>query len=128
MSLLLDTHAFLWYALDDARLSSAARIAIDNEAGSVYISPASYWELAIKVSHRRYTLSMPFSGLWEKAIADEALEILPIEIRHADRLITLPHIHRDPFDRIIVAQALVDGFYLVSNELLFDQYKVPRIW
>lgn len=128
MSLLLDTHAFLWYVSDDARLSSRARSAIDHENDAVFVSPASFWELAIKISHGRYTLLTPFNDFWNKAIADHDLTVLNIEIRHADRLTALPHIHRDPFDRMLICQALTDGLNLVSNESLFDQYQVPRIW
>ncbi len=128
MSLLLDTHAVLWYALQDARLSAAARIAIENEPEKVFVSPASYWEIAIKISVGQYTLLEPFAVFWERAISQEGLALLPIEIRHAAKIIELPSIHRDPFDRLLVAQALTEKLSLVSNDSLLDRYCVPRIW
>jgi PIN domain nuclease of toxin-antitoxin system len=128
VALLLDTHAVLWYALDDARLSAVARAAIDHESDRVCVSPASFWELAIKISHRRYTLTTPFREFWEKAISEEKFTLLPIEIRHADCMIALPQLHRDPFDRMLIAQALSDNLQIVSNESLFEQYHVQRVW
>lgn len=128
MSLLLDTHTFLWYALDDTRLAAAARLAIDTDPETVFISPASYWEIAIKIGYGRYTLTMPFDELWGRAITQEQFTILPIEIRHATRLITLPLLHRDPFDRMLVAQALSENCPLVSNDTRLDAYGIRRIW
>jgi PIN domain nuclease of toxin-antitoxin system len=128
VALLLDTHAVLWYALDDAQLSNAARTAIDREQERVCVSPASFCELAIKISHGRYKLASSFQEFWDKAIAEEDLHLLPIEIRHANRITTLPFFHKDPLDRMLVAQALCDNLILVSNDSILDQYGIQRIW
>jgi len=127
VSLILDTHAAIWFTLNDPQLSSAAKTAIETEPNKVYISPASYWEIAIKIQKGNYRLQVPFQTFWEEAIAG-GLTLLPIEITHADRLITLPTFHRDPFDRMIVAQGLVEGLTLVSCDSILDRYNIPRIW
>ena len=127
MSVLLDTHTFLWFNLNDVRLSAVGRRAIEN-AGKVLISPASYWELAIKISSGKYTLAAPYDIFWRKGIDDNAFDILPIEIRHTSKLISLPFHHKDPFDRLVVAQALVEDIPLVSADAGLDAYGVKRIW
>jgi len=127
VSLILDTHAAIWFTLDDPQLSLAAKTAIETEPNKVYISPASYWEIAIKIQKGNYQLAVSFQTFWEKAIV-EGLTLLPIGISHADRLITLPVFHRDPFDRMIVAQGLVEGLTLVSCDGILDRYNIPRIW
>ena len=130
MSLILDTHTAIWFTLNDPQLSSTAQTAIETEPGKVYISPASYWEIAIKIQKRNYQLQVPFQRFWERAIAEDGggLTLLPIGIAHADRLITLPAFHRDPFDRMIVAQGLVEKLTLVSCDAILDRYYIPRIW
>jgi len=127
VSLILDTHAAIWFTLNDPQLSLAAKTAIETEPDKVYISPASYWEIAIKTQKGNYQLQVPFQRFWEEAIA-EGLTLLPIGISHADRLITLPAVHRDPFDRMIVAQGLVERLTLVSCDTILDRYNIPRIW
>jgi PIN domain nuclease of toxin-antitoxin system len=128
VSLLLDTHAALWYALNDPQLSAVALHAIENEPDRVFISPASYWEIAIKIALGKYRLALPFDAFWQNAVQLEGLTILPIEIRHASRVTTLPFVHGDPFDRMIVAQALCENLALVSNDSLLDGYNIKRIW
>ncbi len=128
MRLLLDTHAFLWFVLSDAQLSAAARTAISDPNNEVCVSPATSWEIAIKVSLGKYTLTVPFEDFIRHGIEDNDFEILPIEIRHAARVAALPFHHKDPFDRLLIAQALVDNLTLVSNEALFDAYGVKRLW
>lgn len=128
MRALLDTHAFLWYVLDDPRLSAAAAAAIGDERTTVLISPASFWEIAIKVSLGKYTLTVPFEQFWSRGIADNSFEILPIEVRHAAALTNLPFHHRDPFDRLLVAQALSEQIALISADPVLDAYDVTRHW
>jgi PIN domain nuclease of toxin-antitoxin system len=128
VSLLLDTHAALWYALGDARLSRQARAAIDGETDRRFISPASFWEVAIKIRLGSYALNAPFMEFWNGAIERCGFTILPLEIHHADRICSLPFVHRDPFDRMIVAQALCENLALVSNDSLLDGYQITRIW
>jgi PIN domain nuclease of toxin-antitoxin system len=128
LKLLLDTHAFLWFILSDAQLSAAGRAAISDPKNPVFVSPATYWEIAIKVSIGKYTLTVPFEDFIRHGIEDNDFEILPIEIRHAARVAALPFHHKDPFDRMLIAQALVDDLTLISNEALFDAYGVKRLW
>ena len=128
MSLLLDTHAALWYALGDVRLSAKARAAIDDEKDKRFVSPASYWEIAIKIRLGAYTLNTTFREFWTGATERCGYTVLPIEIVHADRVCTLPFVHRDPFDRMLVAQALVEALPLVSNDSVLDGYNIQRIW
>jgi len=128
VSILLDTHAALWYALGDATLSPLARSAIENENGMRYISPASYWEIAIKIQMGKYLLSVPFRDFWSDAIERCGYTVLPIAIIHAEKLAALPLIHRDPFDRMLVCQALTENVALVSSDAQLDGYGIRRIW
>jgi PIN domain nuclease of toxin-antitoxin system len=126
--LLLDTHAFLWFALGDAQLSANALQHILAQGWKKLVSPASYWELAIKISLGKYTLHQPFDAFLQRAIAGNGFAILPIEPSHVVRLTTLPHHHRDPFDRLLVAQALEENIPIISNDAALDAYGVQRIW
>jgi len=128
VAILLDTHSALWYSLGDSQLSATARTAIETESQARYVSPASYWELAIKIRMGRYSLKVPFVAFWHEAIQRCGFSILEIKINHASRVCDLPMVHRDPFDRMLVAQALCEGLPLVSNDLLLDGYKITRIW
>ena len=127
MKLLLDTQAFLWFLLDDERLSTPARTAIE-QTEILYLSPASHWEIAIKIALGKYTLPEPFAQFMGRELASNNMTILPIEISHTAQLTTLPFHHRDPFDRLIIAQALVEGISVVSVDTAFDPYGVARIW
>lgn len=128
MRLLLDTHAFLWFITDDPQLSAAARTLIADPANEVLVSPASYWEIAIKVRLGKYPLSVPYLTFITQGIDRNDFKILPIEPRHTDLLTTMPLHHRDPFDRLLVAQALVEAIPLVSNDPTLDAYGVNRLW
>ncbi len=128
MALLLDTHAAIWYLLDDPTLSSVARKAIGDEPRQVYISPASFWEMAIKIKLGAYTLKAPFDLFWNNAVSTGGLTMLPIAIAHAAKLIELPLHHRDPFDRMLVAQSIVEGIPVVSCDAVLDRYNIQRIW
>jgi PIN domain nuclease of toxin-antitoxin system len=125
---LLDTHAFLWFITDDAKLSATGKVTIADPANDILISPASYWEVAIKVSLGKYPLSVPFETLITHGIADNEFEILPIEPKHAAAVSNLPFHHRDPFDRLLIAQALVEQVPLVSADTAFDAYPINRLW
>jgi PIN domain nuclease of toxin-antitoxin system len=126
--LLLDTHALLWFYLGDLQLSAVARAAIADPANSKFVSPASYWELAIKISLGKYVLAETYDEFIEHAIFDNGFAILPVEPKHTAALIVLPHHHKDPFDRLLVAQAQVEGIPLVSGDAIFDQYPITRLW
>ena len=128
MRVLLDTHAFLWFLLADPRLSGPARVVIEDPANTIEISPASYWEVAIKIRLGKYALPEPYQIFMEREIADNAFHVLPIEPRHTALLTTMPLHHRDPFDRLIVAQAIVEQVPVISTDVALDAYGVNRIW
>lgn len=130
MTVLLDTHALLWYVLADKKLSSAAEAIIADSANEAFISPASYWEIAIKVNTGKYMLSQSLDSFIQGCQLRYGFRILPIEPRHADRLTSLPYFkdHKDPFDRLLVAQALTESISLVSNDPQLDAYGVSRLW
>lgn len=128
MKILLDTHTLLWFYLGDPQLSATARNLIDDPANTKLISPASYWELAIKISLGNYVLTESYDDFIQHAILDNGFLVLPVEPRHTGALITLPHHHKDPFDRLLVAQALVEGIPLVSVDPDLDKYLITRLW
>jgi PIN domain nuclease of toxin-antitoxin system len=128
MRFLLDTHAFLWFILNDKALSSTARQHIIDPTNMIEISPASYWEIAIKVAIGKYMLKQLYQTFLEDQVTKNSFLILPIEIKHTAVLTTLPMHHRDPFDRLLVAQALVEQIAIISGDPQFDAYGVLRIW
>ena len=128
MRLLLDTHALLWWLSGDEALSAAARTAIADEDNGILVSTASIWEIATK--HRIGKL--PGFGAvvadLGRAVANQGFVGLPIELRHGQAAGSLPGPQRDPFDRMLVAQAMLENLVLVSNEHAFDAYGVARLW
>jgi PIN domain nuclease of toxin-antitoxin system len=128
MRLLLDTHPLLWFALNDPKLSAAAKAAIIDPANEKWVSPGSYWEIAIKISTKKYHLTGPYEDFWRNAIDANGFHYLHILPRHTALLTTMPYYHRDPFDRLIVAQALVEGMSVVSADQIMDVYGVARLW
>ncbi len=128
MRLLLDTHAFLWWLAGDNALSAAARKAIGDENNTIYVSAASAWEIATKYRIGKLPGVASIVGNLGGTIADQGFADLPISLQHGQVAGTLPGTHRDPFDRILVAQALLEKLTLVSNEQPFDAYGVSRLW
>ena len=126
MAVLLDTHAFLWWTQNDSRLSKPARDAIVDSDRR--LSLASCWELAVKVSLNRIGFDQPLNQFLTEQMLANGISLLPIEFRHVMRVAQLPFHHRDPFDRLLVAQALEEGLSLVSADPAFDAYGVARIW
>lgn len=127
MRVLLDTHAFIWGFLDDPRLSLAARRAI-TEAPDRYVSIASCWEMAIKVSRGKLTFAKPLDRILPEQLGLGGFQLLPVDLDDVARLATLPFHHRDPFDRMLVAQALNDELTIVSADPVFRKYGVKRVW
>ncbi len=128
MNLLLDTHAFLWFMEGSERISQRARAEIEAADGVRALSVASAWEMAIKSSLGKLDLAKPLGELLPPLLADAGIELLPIEIPDLARVATLPFHHRDPFDRLLAAQALERGFTIVSVDEAFDAYGVARLW
>jgi PIN domain nuclease of toxin-antitoxin system len=128
MRLLLDTHAFLWFIMGSPNLSASARSLIEDDASERFLSVASLWEMAIKLSTGKLTLSAPFNVLIPPQLGLNGIELLGIEVGHAAVVSTLPFHHRDPFDRLLVAQAIVESMPIVSADTAFDMYAVKRLW
>lgn len=128
MRLLLDTHALLWWLSGDEALAAAARTAIADNGNDIFVSAASFWEIATK--HRIGKL--PGFGVvvadLGRAVANQGFVGLPIDLRHGQAAGALPGPHRDPFDRMLIAQAMLENLVLVSNEQAFDAYGVARLW
>ena len=128
MRLLLDTHAFLWFVMGDARLSDIARNAIEDVANDKFVSAGSLWEIAIKNSLGRLILDAPYETLIPGQLHVNGFVLLPIEVAHAARLVKLPFHHRDPFDRLLIAQAAVEAMPIVGLDRAFDLYGVKWMW
>ena len=128
MRLLLDTAVFLWAIDDSPRLSDAARRALADPANALVLSAASAWEIAIKARLGGLVVDGEPGDFVREQIALWKLEQLPISVDHATATSVLPMHHRDPFDRMLVAQANVEGLTLVTNDPLLGQYSVPILW
>ena len=128
MRLLLDTHALLWWLAGDEELSVAARTAIADEGNDVFVSAASAWEITTKHRLGKLPGAAAIVADLARTITDQSFIGLPINIRHGQVGGALPGPHRDPFDRMLIAQAMVENLALVSNEQTFDAYGVGRLW
>lgn len=128
MRVLLDTHTLIWAVDSPSTLGTDARTALDDKGNELLLSAASIWELAIKIGLGKLRLSLPFLQWMSQAMADLELTVLPINVGYADVLTTLPHFHRDPFDRLIIAQAMVEQVPVISRDPAFDAYPITRLW
>jgi PIN domain nuclease of toxin-antitoxin system len=128
MRLLLDTHALIWWVVNDAALSAAAEKAIRDPSNEVLVSAASAWEIATKHRIGKLPKAGPLAVDFVGSIAAEGFVALPISISEGEAAGSLPGPHRDPFDRMLIAQALGGSLTLVSSERLFDRYGVARLW
>lgn len=127
MKLLLDTHAFLWF-MKGENLSQKAQdafLAIDND---LYLSAASYWEICIKHSLGKLDLDKDWNEVFDREMLLNGIKWLPIEKEHSQGIIALPMIHRDPFDRLLIAQAYAEGMTLLTADSNIEQYDIPTIW
>jgi PIN domain nuclease of toxin-antitoxin system len=128
MRFLLDTHSFLWFIGGSASLSAAARTLIEDASNQSLLSMASLWEVAIKLSLGKVSLGQPFETLIPDQIRLNGIELLSIEVAHLATVAKLPFHHRDPFDRLLIAQATVEQIPVVSSDSSFDSYGVQRLW
>jgi len=128
MKLLLDTHTFLWFIIGSPNLSAAARSLIEDAANEKFVSVASLWEIAIKLSIGKLSSSASFDVVIPQQLSLNGFEVLNIEIEHTAVVATLPFHHRDPFDRLLIAQAAVEKMSVVSIDTVFDAYAVTRLW
>lgn len=125
---LLDTHSFIWFIGGNERLSLRARALIEARENPMFVSVASLWEIAIKHALGKLDLGRPFAELIPEQLERQQIRILGIELPHLTQLILLPQHHRDPFDRLLAAQALAEGLPIISVDPVLDQYGVQRIW
>jgi PIN domain nuclease of toxin-antitoxin system len=128
MRLLIDAHALIWAVDDPSKLTPQTATALQDPANELLLSAATIWEVAIKAGLKKLALSMPYRRWMTKAIGDLGLTVLPITVEYADVQAGLPQHHRDPFDRLLAAQAFVEKVSVVSADGIFDQYGVNRVW
>ncbi len=128
MTLLLDTHAFIWWDEDPTRLGSAARVACLDPNNDLFLSTASVWELQLKLMIGKLTVRKPLRQLVEDQVQQNGLGILQVSLEHVLNLDSLPFHHRDPFDRMLIAQAQSEGWSVVSHDHAFTQYAVSVVW
>lgn len=128
MRLLLDTHVFLWWVNDAPELSAKARATIRKGQNECFLSVASAWEMAIKVSTGKLVLSQPVERFIPEQLATNGFRLLEIDFRHVARVESLPFHHRDPFDRLLVVQAMSEKMSVVSADAVLSEYGIKRIW
>jgi PIN domain nuclease of toxin-antitoxin system len=128
MRAMIDTHAFLWWDLDDTRLSDRAAEVIADGSNEVVVSVGSIWEVAIKATKGRLDLPADLGGYVADRVRRYRWTVLPIDSRHAIRAATLPRIHEDPFDRILIAQAQVESMAIITTDAAITRYEVETIW
>ncbi|MDR1784928.1 MAG: type II toxin-antitoxin system VapC family toxin [Spirochaetaceae bacterium] len=124
---LVDTQSLIWFLEDDRRLSVKVKKLMEAESSRLFVSIASLWEMAIKMSLKKLVLSVDFSTMVERT-RENGFELLPVEPEHLVTLMSLEFIHRDPFDRLIIAQALTENMPLISSDDIFERYPVQREW
>lgn len=128
MRFLLDTQAFLWFVWDHPSLSERARALMADPGSDLLLSAGSLWEIAIKSSLGKLVLATHFEPFATRALAQNDILLLPLSLPHLGRVAALPFHHRDPFDRLLAAQALVEDLPLISVDGVFEAYGVERIW
>jgi len=128
MKVLLDTHTFLWWINDTPQLSQIARQIIGNGENMIFLSAASGWEIAIKTSLGKLKLSADITAFILEQMHINAITPLPVQMNHALHIYTLPDLHRDPFDRMLIAQAQVESLPILTADPQFSGYQVEVVW
>jgi len=128
MRLLLDTHTFIWFVYNAQELPDKTRELLEDDSTELNLSLASVWEMAIKVSIGKLQLAEKVTDLVTNQMTKDEIELLSITLPHLDLIETLPFHHKDPFDRLLVAQSQVENIAIVSTDVAFDPYGVNRIW
>ncbi len=128
MRVLLDTHTFLWFVAGDARLSAVAQQMIADPMEEPLLSVASLWEIAIKLSLGKLAIQGPFTPFISEQLRHNGISLLGITLAHTAHVTTLPFYDRDPFDRLLVAQAHSEHLPIISADKMFDAYGVTRLW
>jgi len=125
---LIDTHVFLWWDRQLRRLSRPLQAALADEANDIFVSAASVWELAIKVGNNKLSMSDPLDVFVSKWTSAYQLNPLPVQNAHALAVVALPPHHKDPFDRLLIAQAMVERMTVVTSDIKLARYTVPIVW
>ena len=128
MRLLLDTHAFLWFVAGDFTLSAHARSLIEDEGNDKLVSIVSLWEIAVKTSLGKLPLAKPFEQFIPEQLTRNGFQVLALTVAHTAKVAALPLHHRDPFDRMLVAQSLVENLPLLSSDETLNAYGIQRLW
>jgi len=125
---LLDAHTLIWALDDPSKLGSRARSVLEDPTNELTVSVGTIWELSLKAGLRKLSLSLPYRQWMERAMADLCLTVSPITLEVTERQMSWPFHHRDPFDRLLVAQCLVENIPIVSADSVFEEYGVTRLW
>lgn len=128
MRVLVDTHALIWAVDDPARLSPIATTTLENPTNELLVSAATIWEIAIKMQLKKLILTKPYLDWMNQALSDLRASILPISVDYANVLSSLPEHHRDPFDRLLIAQSKTEAIPIVCADAAFDSYGILRLW
>ena len=128
LALLFDTHSFVWWADEPAKLSATALAALEDETNRLFLSDASIWEMQIKIQLGKLKLILPLPDLIESQKRDNEVEILPIKTEHILAMDGLPFHHKDPFDRLLIAQSKLENLTIVTLDPEFPAYGVKRLW
>ncbi|NUO80894.1 type II toxin-antitoxin system VapC family toxin [candidate division KSB1 bacterium] len=128
MKVLLDTHAFLWLMVDDPRLSATARATFQDVNNHFLLSMASVWEMAIKAGLQKLKLPAPARDYVATRTQRHNIHVLDISLEHCGRVESLPFHHKDPFDRLIIAQAIIENLPILTDDKDFDSYPITKIW
>jgi PIN domain nuclease of toxin-antitoxin system len=124
---LLDTHALIWFLQGDEHLSEKTQEIISDETSTLYLSIVSLWEMAIKISLGKLKLSQPLEQVIS-SLGSLNINLLPIKENHVLGLLNMPFVHRDPFDRLLISQALEENLNFISNEAMFLDYGIKTVW
>jgi len=127
MRLLLDTHAFIWWDRETGKLPGRVHDACQDNKNTLYLSIASVWEIQIKMGIGKLRFERPLACIIEEQIAN-GMEILPVKLPHLWQLTDLPQVHNDPFDRLLIAQAVVEDMHLISADRVFSSYPIKLFW
>jgi len=128
MKILMDAHSFLWFINGSPQLSARAKTTIEDPAHDKFLSMANIWEMAIKSSLGKLHIAQPFEQFIPHQLQINGFEIFEVEFDHIVKVIHLPFHHRDPFDRLLIAQSLVEQIPVISADSVFDSYSVQRVW
>jgi PIN domain nuclease of toxin-antitoxin system len=128
MRVLIDTHIFIWYIQNSERLPSSIATYINDGRNDILLSIASVWEMAIKQSTGKLNLGLPYASFIEEQMRLNSMELLPLRLDHLEVVTTMPFHHRDPFDRLLIAQAMLEDIVIISADSTFSSYPVQRIW